>query len=218
MPRITNHLASALLVFLAGCATGPDDASSAGAVQPLPSQPAALPVRVAADDAQAADTVEVPSSLVQPVVARKKAQSGRASWYAHRFHGRRTASGERYDRHALTAAHPTLPIPSYARVRNPANGREVVVRINDRGPYHKGHVIDLSHAAAVSLGVDRGPGLVEIEPVADTERRASHRPEERVAALPSKRKLASSARTGTASCAKRRSACQSRPTRRHATA
>lgn len=90
-------------------------------------------------------------------------QRGLASWYGRKFHGRRTASGERYDMYAMTAAHPTLPIPSYARVRNPANGREVVVRVNDRGPFHKGRIIDLSHAAALKLGVLRGVAPVEVE-------------------------------------------------------
>ena len=192
MPRITNHFAGALLVFLAGCATSQDSSVASSAPASLP---AALPVPQTApsDTAHAADTVQVPSSMVQPAAARKKVQRGRASWYAHRLHGRRTASGERYNRHALTAAHPTLPIPSYARVRNPANGREVVVRINDRGPFHRGHVIDLSHAAAVMLGIVRGPRVVEIEQLTDVERRGSHWPQER-AALPSSPLLTLSAR------------------------
>ncbi len=183
MPRITNHFAGALLVFLAGCATGQDSSVASSVLQSPPLQPAALPAPV--DAAHAADAVQVPVSMVQPAAARKKVQRGRASWYAQRFQGRRTANGERYNRHALTAAHPTLPIPSYARVRNPANGREVVVRINDRGPFHKGHVIDLSHAAAVRLGIVRGPNVVEIEQLPDVERRGSHWPQER-AALPAK--------------------------------
>src|SRR6185436_16301542 len=69
------------------------------------------------------------------------------------FHGRRTASGEVYDMNAMTAAHKTMPLPSYALVRNPANGREVVVKVNDRGPFAKGRVIDLSRAAARKLGI-----------------------------------------------------------------
>ena len=88
---------------------------------------------------------------------------GVASWYGRKFHGRRTASGEVYDMHAMTAAHPTLPLPSYVRVVNPANGREVVLRVNDRGPFHGGRIIDLSYAAAHRLGVTRGPARVEVE-------------------------------------------------------
>lgn len=80
-------------------------------------------------------------------------QSGVASWYGHPFHGRRTASGEVYDMHAMSAAHKTMPLPSYARVRNPANGREVIVRVNDRGPFKPGRVIDLSFAAARHLRI-----------------------------------------------------------------
>jgi len=90
-------------------------------------------------------------------------ERGLASWYGRKFHGRPTASGEPYDMYAMTAAHPTLPIPSYARVRNPANGREVVVRINDRGPFHSGRIIDLSYTAALKLDLLRGVAPVEIE-------------------------------------------------------
>ena len=78
-------------------------------------------------------------------------ERGLASWYGRKFQGRPTASGEIYDMYAMTAAHPTLPIPSYARVRNPANGREIVVRVNDRGPFHPGRIIDLSYTAALKL-------------------------------------------------------------------
>ena len=90
-------------------------------------------------------------------------ESGLASWYGGKFHGRPTASGERYDMYAMTAAHPTMPIPSYARVRNPVNGREVIVRVNDRGPFSPGRIIDLSLAAAVRLGVSHAVSPVEVE-------------------------------------------------------
>jgi rare lipoprotein A len=90
-------------------------------------------------------------------------ERGLASWYGRKFHGRRTASGEVYNMYAMTAAHKTMPIPSYARVRNPKNGREVIVRINDRGPFHSTRVIDLSYTAALKLGVLNGVAQVEIE-------------------------------------------------------
>lgn len=90
-------------------------------------------------------------------------ETGLASWYGRKFHGRKTASGEVYNMHAMTAAHKTMPLPSYARVRNPANGREVVVRINDRGPFVTGRVIDLSYTAALKLDLLRGVGRVEVE-------------------------------------------------------
>jgi rare lipoprotein A len=89
-------------------------------------------------------------------------ERGVASWYGTAFHGKRTANGEVYDMYAMTAAHPTMPLPSYARVRNPANGHEVVVRVNDRGPFHPGRVIDLSYAAAQKLDV-RGVSTVELQ-------------------------------------------------------
>src|SRR3546814_17469934 len=89
---------------------------------------------------------------------------GMASYYADRFHGHRTASGESFDKFALTAAHPTLPFGSLVRVTNPRNGQQVVVRINDRGPLKGGRVIDLSPAAAEQLEILRsGNELVALE-------------------------------------------------------
>ncbi len=90
-------------------------------------------------------------------------ERGLASWYGRKFHGRRTASGELYNMYAMTAAHPTLPIPSYARITNPKNGREVIVRINDRGPFAKGRVVDVSYTAALKLDILRGVTPVEVE-------------------------------------------------------
>jgi rare lipoprotein A len=94
---------------------------------------------------------------------RPFSERGLASWYGRKFHGRPTASGETYDMYGMTAAHPTMPLPSYARVRNPANGREVIVRVNDRGPFHPGRIIDLSYTAALKLGLLRGVAVVEVE-------------------------------------------------------
>jgi rare lipoprotein A len=89
---------------------------------------------------------------------------GLASWYGSDFHGRLTANGEVYDMHSLSAAHPTLPMPSYARVTNIANRRSVIVRINDRGPYHANREIDLSGKAAEVLGFrDHGVARVRVE-------------------------------------------------------
>lgn len=82
-------------------------------------------------------------------------RSGQASWYGPNFHGRLTANGEIYDQYALTAAHPTFPLPSYARVTNLENGKSVVVRVNDRGPYHAGRVVDLSARASELLDYQR---------------------------------------------------------------
>ena len=103
----------------------------------------------------------VPLTRVQPFHQR-----GLASWYGKRFHGQRTSSGETYDMYAMTAAHPVLPIPSYARVTSLKTGKQVVVRINDRGPFHSGRVIDLSYAAAYRLGlIGAGSGEVEVEAI-----------------------------------------------------
>ncbi len=98
--------------------------------------------------------------ITQDVSFRER---GMASWYGRKFHGRRTANGEVYDMFSMTAAHPTLPIPSYARVTNPANGRTVVLRINDRGPFHAGRIVDLSYAAAFKLDLLRGVAPVLLE-------------------------------------------------------
>jgi len=99
-------------------------------------------------------------------------QTGVASWYGRRFHGAPTSSGEIYDMYAMTAAHPTLPIPSYARVTSLTNGRSVVVRINDRGPFHAERIIDLSYTAAWKLGyAEAGSARVEVEAVLGGEAR-----------------------------------------------
>jgi rare lipoprotein A len=91
-------------------------------------------------------------------------QRGIASWYGVKFHGQRTSSGEPYDMYKMTAAHPTLPIPSYARVTSLDSGKSVVVRINDRGPFHSDRIIDVSYTAALKLGLlGKGSHEVEIE-------------------------------------------------------
>jgi rare lipoprotein A len=91
-------------------------------------------------------------------------ERGTASWYGADFHGRRTANGEIFSANAITGAHPTLPLPSYVRVTNTDNGRSVIVRVNDRGPYLHGRVMDLSHRAADILGyVNKGVGNVDVE-------------------------------------------------------
>lgn len=91
-------------------------------------------------------------------------QRGHASWYGKKFHGKRTSSGEPYDMYKITAAHPTLPIPSYARVTNLSNGKQIIVRINDRGPFHSNRIMDLSYTAALKLGyLGKGSSEVELE-------------------------------------------------------
>jgi rare lipoprotein A len=104
-----------------------------------------------------------PESTDVPMV-----ETGLASWYGAPFHGKRTATGERYDMNAMTAAHKTMPLPSYALVRNPANGRQVVVKVNDRGPFVKGRIIDLSRAAARKLRIS-GVAQVEVRRITHDE-------------------------------------------------
>jgi len=96
-------------------------------------------------------------------------QRGIASWYGTKFHGRRTSSGEPYDMYAMTAAHKTLPLPTYLEVINLRNNKRVVVKANDRGPFHPNRIIDLSYAAATKLGITAsGTGLVEIRAITNT--------------------------------------------------
>jgi rare lipoprotein A len=98
-------------------------------------------------------------------------QRGVASWYGRKFHGQRTSSGELYDMYKMTAAHPTLPIPSYARITSLESGKQVVVRINDRGPFHSNRIVDVSYTAALKLGLlGKGSHQVELERVLPNDR------------------------------------------------
>jgi len=154
-------------LLAAGCATRPVTAPRDG---PDPNPPPDLqrvpdptpriePIRAGGPN----KPYEVFGIAYVPITAdRPFTERGLASWYGRKFHGRPTASGETYNMYAMTAAHPTLPIPSYVRVRNPANGREVIVRVNDRGPFHRGRVIDLSYTAALKLDLLRNVAPVEI--------------------------------------------------------
>jgi rare lipoprotein A len=99
---------------------------------------------------------------------------GLASWYGTKFHSHKTSSGEKYDMYALTAAHKTLPLPSYIRVKNLNNGKVAILKVNDRGPFHTGRVLDLSYGSAVKLGLfPRGTAMVEIEALA-TRNQVAH--------------------------------------------
>jgi len=102
-------------------------------------------------------------------------ERGIASWYGSKFHGKRTSSGEPYDMHLATAAHKSLPLPTYAQVTNLDNGRKMIVKINDRGPFHEDRIIDLSYAAAIKLGVDQtGTARIDVRAIdVDTSKRAA---------------------------------------------
>jgi rare lipoprotein A len=168
---LVRGLAAATLTLLAACSTppttGPLDTQRDG---PPANPPSDLVSRPDPEPRVEALRVGGPNKPYQvlgqsytPLAADLPvAETGLASWYGRKFHGRPTASGEIYDMYAMTAAHRTMPLPSYALVRNPANGREVVVRVNDRGPFHADRVIDLSYTAALKLGVLRGVAPVEV--------------------------------------------------------
>jgi rare lipoprotein A len=174
-------------LFLAGCAGTPPQAPSPS----VPAQPPTPSSKYYSDDgpplATPPDLDSIPDATprIEPLhrfanrpytvlgrdyvpatSLRPYRERGIASWYGRKFHGQKTSIGEVYDMFAMTAAHPTLPLPSFARVTNVATGRSVVVRVNDRGPFLHGRVIDLSYAAAHRLGIaQRGSGEVEVESI-----------------------------------------------------
>ena len=170
-------------LWLAGCASGPASAPSAR-TGGVPEVKARNPDRDGPPMNPPADLASLPDPVPQiepirsggpnkPYVVLGQsyqplqgdvswAERGGASWYGTKFHGRRTASGELYSMYGLTAAHKTLPIPSYVRVRNVRNGKEIIVRVNDRGPFHSKRIIDLSYAAALKLDLLGGVGEVEL--------------------------------------------------------
>jgi len=141
---------------------GPDDVIPAGIDAVPDAEPRAEPLHRYANRPYHV----MGKSYVPATALRAFRQRGHASWYGRRFHGKPTSSGEPYDMYAMTAAHPTLPIPSYVRVTHLGNGRSVVVRVNDRGPFLRGRVIDLSYAAANKLGyINAGSAEVEVEQI-----------------------------------------------------
>ncbi len=191
-PRALFALATAVAIVIAGCSTAPKPPPAA---QPPPSRPGGFyqddgpPSQVPADIMSTPDAVPkiepFHSGASRPYVAlgrgytpitddRPLVQRGFASWYGRQFHGNRTSTGEIYDMFSMTAAHPTMPLPSYARVTNLRNGASVIVRVNDRGPFSDGRVIDLSYAAAMRLGIAAtGTGEVEVQRITHREIAAS---------------------------------------------
>ena len=122
-----------------------------------------IPARIEVDNKSEPGIIDRLSAVASEAV-RKFSQTGMASWYGRQFHGRKTASGETFDMYAMTAAHRSLPLNCYIRVTNKDNGKSVVVKVNDRGPFHGNRVLDLSYGAANKLGfTSRGTGNVTIE-------------------------------------------------------
>lgn len=175
MPRWI--LPAALLAALSACGTLPsgggyyaDDGPEARPPADVANVPDAVP-KVEPRSATGNNPYTVYGTTYSPLAdTGGYRERGIASWYGKKFHGKRTSSGEPYDMYVMTAAHKTLPLPSYARVRNLQNGRSVVVRVNDRGPFLHNRLIDLSYAAAARLGIlGTGTGVVEVEAVSPEE-------------------------------------------------
>jgi rare lipoprotein A len=170
--------ALALAALLCGCAThggyykgdGPGGPPPVNLDKMADATPRAEPLNRGANEPYTAlGRKYIPYTSLKVYRAR-----GVATWYGRKFHGKKTASGERYDMYAMSAAHTILPIPSYARVTNLSNGKSVVVRINDRGPFHADRIIDLSYAAAYKLGyVGAGSAKVEVEAILPEKRTAA---------------------------------------------
>ena len=178
-PLVTRHfvIAATLAAMLGGCGTAPkapprpggyylDDGPGTNPPANIDAIPDAVPRAEPINRGTARPYVVMgrsytPISALAPYKARVI-----ATWYGRRYHGKPTSSGETYDMYAMTAAHTTLPIPSYARVTNLKNGKSVVVRVNDRGPFVDGRIIDLSYTAAHRIGVlAGGNALVEVETI-----------------------------------------------------
>ncbi len=174
MRRAHASLAPFALALVAGCASGPVDGPPHNPPPGLERTPDAVPRLEPIRPGGPNKPYSVAGRTYVPLTADVAfGETGLASWYGRKFHGRATSSGEPYDMFAMTAAHKTMPIPSYARVRNPANGREIVVRVNDRGPFVEGRVIDLSYAAAAKLGLLAGVAPVTVRRITFGDMRAA---------------------------------------------
>lgn len=177
--RSTHLIALLLVVLLAACSHAPrfgstspssryykDDGPGDTVPANIDSIPDAVPRREALNRFANRPYTVLGRDYVPATELKPYRERGVASWYGRKFHGQKTALGETYDMYAMTAAHPTLPLPSYARVTNVATGKSVVVRVNDRGPFLHDRIIDLSYAAAHRIGVaQKGSGEVIVESV-----------------------------------------------------
>lgn len=167
-----------LAVALAGCgSTGKrgggyykDDGPGANPPSNLDSIPDAVPRLEPLASGANRPYVVFGKRYVPDTSERPFRQEGIASWYGKKFHGNSTSIGEPYDMYSMTAAHPTMPVPSYARVTSKLNGRTVIVRVNDRGPFHSDRIMDLSYVAAYKLGIiGPGSGAVVVERILPSE-------------------------------------------------
>ena len=192
MPAITCRRAAlaACILLLAACGTSPPKSGAPSSSSPSPPSSPPTSGKYYKDDGPGeapANLDSIPDAtpkleplhrfanrpytvlgqdFVPATSLRPYREQGIASWYGRKFHGQKTSIGETYDMYAMTAAHPTLPLPSYARVTNVATGKSVVVRVNDRGPFLQGRIVDLSYAAAHRVGIaGPGSGRVEVEAI-----------------------------------------------------
>ncbi|OZI77348.1 septal ring lytic transglycosylase RlpA family protein [Bordetella genomosp. 12] len=170
-----------LAVVLAGCSTTgkrgggyyKDDGPDANPPANLDSIPDAVPRLEPLASGANRPYVVFGKRYVPDLTEQPFRQEGVASWYGKKFHGNSTSIGEPYDMYSMTAAHPTMPIPSYARVTSKVNGRTIIVRVNDRGPFHSDRIMDLSYVAAHKLGIiGPGSGAVVVERILPTEIRS----------------------------------------------
>lgn len=157
-------------VLLSGCSSGPglvNDSEPKGTSIDIASIPDAVPRYEPSSKSANPESYTVLGKRYHVLRSGKGYQKrGIASWYGKKFHGRKTSNGDTYDMFAMTAAHKTLPLPSYVRVTNLKNQRTVIVRVNDRGPFYEGRIIDLSYTAATKLGITKaGTGFVEVRTV-----------------------------------------------------
>lgn|SRR5690554_198374 len=187
-----------LMALLAACSSSPvNRGDSATASKPRPAQdgapdyfqdvsriPDAVPTPHSGPYKAAPYTV-LGRSYTPMQDGRAYRETGLASWYGTKFHGQLTANGENYDLYGMTAAHKTLPLPSYVRVTNQDNQRSIIVRVNDRGPFHSDRIIDLSYAGAVKLGfAERGTARVKVEGIDPVVWQQQHNPGQLAQAQP----------------------------------
>jgi rare lipoprotein A len=192
--RFFRHLGGVLTLVLAGCAApgsadhaaNPQTSKAVSTSSARPAAPLAFDSQlsnVPADKSGKAESLSNAEPITSGPDASNFEQKGKASWYGRMFHGRKTASGEKFNMNAMTAAHRTLPLASWVRVTNESNQKSVVVKINDRGPYVKGRVIDLSYAAAAKLGMRHdGTQKVKIEGLSQEEAREAREESQSLAA------------------------------------
>jgi rare lipoprotein A len=166
-----------LVVLICGCSSPPinhyklgKDSAEANPPPNLDKIPDATPKVEVIVKGGANKEYEVLGQRYQPVIKDEPiSEKGIASWYGVKYNGHSTSNGEIYDMYSMSAAHKTMPLPSFALVKNPKNKKMVIVRVNDRGPFHENRIIDLSYSAALKLDLIKNPGEVEVRRITNEE-------------------------------------------------